>query len=102
EPERTRDVLTERDDELVLQQRRETGTPDDQPRVLRARRRARVEQVPLRIWNLPVYSHPCSRYQATDRRTPSFNVTAGANPSSRCAREMSNARLFVKKSTRRR
>ena len=48
------------------------------------------------------HSHPALRYHSRVRRMPSRKDTCGAYPSSPRARAMSNARDFVKKSTRRR
>ena len=51
-----------------------------------------------------VHSHPCSRYHASVRRMPSRRKaeSAGRIPARLARAQMSNARLFVKKSTRRR
>ena len=86
----------------------EPGPADDERRVLRAARRAGREQLLLGFADRQLCgvrrftSHPSVRYQSRVRRMPSRSPTRGANPISVRARVMSNARLLVKKSTRRR
>src|SRR5262249_44929052 len=49
-----------------------------------------------------LHSMPCARYQSAVCRRPVSRSVCGLKPSSRRAREISNARLLRKKSTRRR
>ena len=103
EPERPGHGLAHQRDQFVLDE----GPP---ARVGRRRARAYLSSAELRASNSCSCAFGMSAITATPVRgtTPASagcrrrGPPAGANPSSARAREMSNARLFVKKSTRRR
>ena len=90
--------LSKHHDELIVEQRPEAGAPDDQLGVL-----PRGSTCPPRTAAPALYEpQPCCRYHSSVRATPSRTRTLGSYPSTCLARVMSNARLFVKNSTRRR
>src|SRR5690606_22092668 len=97
--QRARHGLRKLDNQFVFEERAPSGAADDELGVLLARRLRRIAQLFLCLRD---YSHPASRYQSSVCRMPSSSPTFGSYPSSSRARVMSNARLFVKKSTRRR